>query len=94
MQLHGFSNAVEVANSSVVFLRAIDQRSNVHVALVVVKFKVAPFKKLLLLCLELWGAVILSKVLHHVAKILEVPFSNVFAWTDGSGVIPGDSWNL
>ena len=30
--------------------------------------------------LELCGTVILAKLLHYVAKILNVPSSNVFAW--------------
>ena len=34
--------------------------------------------------LELCGSVILSRLLCHVARILEILFSKVFAWTDSS----------
>ena len=82
VQLHGFCDASEVAYSGVVYLRATDDRNNIHVALVMTKTKVAPMKRLSIPRLELCGAVIVYKLLHHVAKILEVSHSNVFAWTD------------
>ena len=82
IQLHGFCDASEVAYSGVVYIRATDNQNNIHVALVMAKTKVAPIKQLSISCLELCGAVIVSKLLHHMANILEVPLSSVFAWTD------------
>ena len=64
------------------YLRATDDQNNVHVALVMAKTKVAPINRLSIPCLELCGAVIISKLLHHVAKILELPLFNIFASTD------------
>ena len=82
VQLHGFCNTSEVEYSGVVYLRPMDDRNNIHVALVMAKTKVAPIKRLSIPRLELCGAVIVSKLIHHVAKILEVALSNIFAWTD------------
>ena len=45
-QLHGFSNASELAFAGVVYLRMIDTNENVHVSLVTSKTKVAPIKRL------------------------------------------------
>ena len=82
IQLHGFCDASEVAYSGVVYIRATDNRNNVHVALVMAKTKVVPIKRLSIPRLELCGAVIVSKLLRHVANILEVPLPNFFGWTD------------
>ena len=81
-QLHGFCDASEAAYSGVVYIRAVDEQDNVHVSLVMAKTKVAPLKRLSIPRLELCGAVILAKLLHHVAKTSEIPYSNVFTWTD------------
>ena len=43
-QLRGFCDALEVAYSGIVYLRAIDQRSSVYVTLVMAKPKLAPMK--------------------------------------------------
>ena len=82
LQVHGFSDASEVAYSGVVYLRGIDDQGDVHVALVMAKTKVAPLKRLSIPRLELCGAVILARLLRHVAKTLELPTSSIFAWTD------------
>ena len=42
----------------------------------------APIKRLSIPQLELCGSVILAKLLNHVAKVLNVPSSNVFPWMD------------
>ena len=72
MQLHGFCDASEAAYSGVVYVRATDELNDVHLSLVLAKTKVAPLKRLSIPRLELCGAMILAKLLHHVAKILEI----------------------
>ena len=87
MQLHGFSDASEVAYAGVVYLRSVDTRGNVHLSLVMAKTKVAPIKRLTLPRLELCGALITAQLLHHVSQVLKV--SATFAWTDSTVVL---SW--
>ena len=87
MQLHGFSDASEVAYAGVVYLRSVDTRGNVHVSLVMAKTKVAPIKRLTMPRLELCGALITARLLHHVSQVLQV--SATFAWTDSTVVL---SW--
>ena len=48
--------------------------------LVIAKMKVAPIIRLSVPLLELCGTVLLAQLLHYVAKILNVPSSNVLAW--------------
>ena len=87
VQLHGFSDASEVAYSGVVYLRAIDKKGAVHTALVMAKTKVAPIKRLSVPRLELCGSVILAKLLKHVASTLGISLNNTFAWTDSCVVL-------
>ena len=88
-QLHGFCDASENAYAAVVYLRLADADGNVHVSLVISKNKVAPIKRLTIPRLELCGAHLLSKLLHHVREVLSIPLRDVFGWTDSSIVL---SW--
>lgn len=60
VQLHGFSDASEVAYGGVVYLRLQDSRGRVHVSLVTSKTKVAPIKRQTIPRLELCGALLLA----------------------------------
>ena len=55
-ELHGFSDASELAYSGVVYLRMIDSVGNIYVSIVTSKTKVAPIKRLSIPRLELCGA--------------------------------------
>ena len=88
-QLHGFSDASELAYAGVVYLRMCDSEGNVHVSLVTSKTKVAPIKRLTIPRLELCGAHLLAQLLHHVREALHVHPQDVHAWTDSTIVI---SW--
>ena len=87
VQLHGFCDASEVAYVGMVYLRAIDSNENVYVSLVMAKTKVAPIKRLSIPHLKLCSAVILSKILSHVANTLAIPHTNIYAWTDSRVVL-------
>ena len=86
-QLHGFSDASEDAYAGVVYLKGIDDHGNIHVSLVVAKTKVAPIKRLTILCLELCGAMVLAKLLSHVRSILGVSPEQTYAWTNSLVVL-------
>ena len=71
-QLHGFSDASELAYAGAVYLRMCDSEGNVHGSLVTSKTKVAPIKRLTIPRLELCGAHLLAQLLHHVREALHV----------------------
>ena len=87
MQLHGFSDASEVAYAGVVYLRMVDTTHRIHVPLVLSKTKVAPIRCLTIPRLELCGAHLLAGLLHHVKDVLGIPPDSVFAWTDSMVVL-------
>ena len=70
LQLHGFCDASEDAFAGVVYIRMTDSEDKVHTSLVLAKTKVAPIKRLTIPRLELCGAYLLTKILHHVREVL------------------------
>lgn len=86
-QLHGFSDASELAYAGVVYLRMTDTNGRVLTSLVCSKTKVAPIKRLTLPRLELCGANLLAKLLFHVMKALNLSLQEVYAWTDSTIVL-------
>ncbi|XP_026326215.1 uncharacterized protein LOC113234908 [Hyposmocoma kahamanoa] len=86
-ELHGFSDASNVAYAAVVYARIIDEQGRVHVHLITFKTRVAPIKQVSIPRLELCGAVFLAKLLNEVADTLQVPKGNLHAWTDSSIVL-------
>ena len=89
VQLHGFSDASEMAYSAVVYLRSTYSSSLPLVSLVSAKTKVAPLKKVTIPRLELSGARILARLLANVQRALSLPASSVHAWSDSTIVL---SW--
>lgn len=67
-QVHGFNDASEDAYAGVVYLRMVDLKGNMHTSLVS-KRKVCPIKRLSIPQLELCGAQVLARLLHHVRGI-------------------------
>ena len=58
-------------------------------SLITSKTKVAPKKRLLIPRLELCGAVILAKLIHHLMDVFFIPSDKVHAWMDSTVVL---SW--
>ena len=56
IQLHGFSNASELAYAGAVYLWVEDLNNDVHISLVMAKTRVAPIKRLIIRHLELCEA--------------------------------------
>ena len=92
-ELHGFCDASEAAYAAVVYFRTLDSKGNPHISLITSKTKVAPIKRLTIPRLELCGAHLLARLLHHLQRIFNVPIKDVHAWTDSTivlGWIVGD----
>lgn len=87
LELHGFSDASCAAYAGVVYLRVWGNDGVVKVYLVMAKSKVAPVKQISLPRLELCGAVLLAKVIHHIKTILNIPDSDTYLWTDSTIVL-------
>lgn len=85
--LHGFSDASTVAYGAVVYLRQLHQDGQVTTSLVSAKARVLPLKPLTIPRAELTAALLLSKLMAHVAQLLEVSESQLYAWTDSAIVI-------
>ena len=58
-------------------------------SLVIAKTKVEPIKRLTIPRLELNGAVIAVRLLHHCRNALDIPLNSTFGWTDSTIVL---SW--
>ena len=86
-EIHGFSDASELAYAAVVYLRISDASDHTQISLVMSKSKVAPIKRLTIPRLELCGAQLLAQLIHHVRRVLDVPLSHVYAWTDSTIVL-------
>lgn len=92
-QLNGFSDASEQAYAGVVYLHMTDTNAKVHVSLVMSKTKVAPIKRLTIPRLELCGAQLLARLLHHVGRVFGISVCNLYAWTDSTIVLAWLSGN-
>lgn len=87
IQLHGFSDASQVAYAAVVFIRVEDDNGFVQVSMVTAKTRVAPIKIMTIPRLELCAAVLLANLLHQTQKSLELSNVNTFAWSDSKIVL-------
>ena len=59
----------------------------VQTSLVTSKTKVAPIKRLTIPQLQLCGAYLLTRLLHHVCQVFQLPLSSIYAWTDSTIVL-------
>jgi hypothetical protein len=87
VELHGFSDASNLAFAASVYLRIISASGDVKVQLIAAKTKVAPVKQVSIPRLELCGAVLLAKLLTEVSQVLNIAKENLRAWTDSMVVL-------
>lgn len=97
VELHGFSDASEVAYGACLYIKSINARNEAKVALLCSKSRVAPLKAISLPRLELCGAVLLVSLYKRVIEAFKISFDAVYFWTDSSIVLswlrsPANSW--
>ncbi|XP_055543704.1 uncharacterized protein LOC129729231 [Wyeomyia smithii] len=87
MELHGFSDASEMAYGAVVYSRSRDENGKIVITLLAAKTRVAPIKQVTLPRLELSAAALLTELMKQITNA----FSNLqlehWAWTDSSIVL-------
>ncbi|GFX85126.1 integrase catalytic domain-containing protein [Trichonephila clavipes] len=86
-ELHGFSDSSEKAYGAALYLRCINTSGQISVRLLCSKSKVAPLKSITIPRLELWAAVLLSKLLKRTLDAFKVNISQIYLWTDSSIVL-------
>ena len=88
LQLHGFSDASSYAYVTAVYLR-IEQGNNVRSVLITLKTRVAPLGGQTIPRLELLGALILARLISHVAAALSEfeKIDRVHCWVGSTAVL-------
>jgi len=86
-QLHGFSDASKVAYGAAIYLRTVNEDGSISTTLVVAKARVLPVKPVTIPRAELLGAHLLARMLTHTGKLLGIPDTHLFAWTDSEIVL-------
>ena len=83
VELHGFSDASQLAMAAVIYL-TVTSPSTAHKVstLVCSKTKVAPLKKLTIPRLELTAALMLAKLMKYVQATLQLNIATIHLWTD------------
>ncbi|XP_018377661.1 PREDICTED: uncharacterized protein LOC108770524 [Trachymyrmex cornetzi] len=84
LEIHGFSDASPYAFAAVVYTRLTSNDGSIHTKLICSKTKVAPLKRMTIPRLELAGAVLLTKLVNHIIKVLNRNYIPVYLWTDST----------
>ncbi|KAI4472723.1 hypothetical protein M0802_016545 [Mischocyttarus mexicanus] len=84
VQIHGFSDASQLAMAAVVYLRVSYPNKPPVVRLVCSKTKVAPLKRLTIPRLELSAAALLARLTKEVIRLLDLSEADTFLWSDSS----------
>lgn len=84
IELHGFSDASQFAMAAVVYITVTSESTGCLSAIVCSKTKVAPLKKLTIPRLELTAAVLLTKLVARVQKLINLDISRISLWTDST----------
>ncbi|XP_047538585.1 uncharacterized protein LOC125072117 [Vanessa atalanta] len=87
VELHGFCDASKTAYAAAVYVRVIDSEGKVNTSLVTAKTKVAPVKQVSIPRLELCGAVLPTRLIIEVARVMKIEKHNLHAWTDSTIVL-------
>lgn len=83
-EIHGFADASESAYAAVVYLRTNGGDRGVGVSLVLARTRVASLKPVSLPRLELCAALMLTRLVEQVLRILPLAAAPVFLWSDST----------
>lgn len=83
-EIHGFSDASQLAMAAVIYIKAVHQDETVSITLVEAKTRVAPLKKLTIPRLELTASLMLTRLADRVQRALDLRDVSIFLWTDSS----------
>lgn len=78
IQMHGFSDASQIAYGACVYLRVTDENGEHRANLLCSKGRVCPLKTLSIPRLELCGAVLLAKLVKSVMTSLDIQIDKCF----------------
>lgn len=81
LQLHGFCDASETSYGAYIYQRSTDTAGNCMIQLICAKSRVAPIKKVTLPRLELYAALLLSKLMDVSLKSLNIVFEKICLWS-------------
>ncbi|XP_043503866.1 uncharacterized protein LOC122525255 [Polistes fuscatus] len=84
IQIHGFSDASQLAIAAVVYIKVSYADSSLVVSLVCAKTKEAPLKRLTIPRLELSAAALLAKLTGKVIRLIDLSDVLTFLWSDSS----------
>lgn len=86
-ELHGYCDASQKAYAAVIYLRVLKSDGSIHINQITAKTRVAPIKTISIPRLELCAAVLLTKLLKDVSENLNIPQTNIHAYTDSTVVL-------
>ncbi|KAJ0178490.1 hypothetical protein K1T71_006313 [Dendrolimus kikuchii] len=85
VELHAFSDASQAAYAAAIYVKVTDEMGSVKVHLVTARTRVAPVEKEVSIPrLELCAALLASQLLSEVSQILNIPKTNIYAWSDST----------
>lgn len=87
IEMHGFSDASEVAYGACIYIRSFDSFGNYHVHLLCAKSRIAPIKTITIARLELCAALLLAQLSETVKKSLDLQVDTIFYWCDSKIVL-------
>lgn len=86
VEVHGFSDASNVAYGACVYLRSVSANNDVTVRLLCAKTRVAPLKVLTIPRLELCAALMLSRLIRIISRNITIAIK-YFLWCDSQVVL-------
>ncbi|XP_036148457.1 uncharacterized protein LOC118647518 [Monomorium pharaonis] len=84
IELHGFSDASQLAMAAVVYVKVSSETEETSLSLICAKTKVAPLKRMTIPRLDLTAAVMVSRLLLKVQRTLNLTDCPTYLWTDSA----------